>query len=184
MVSAYSPRLERLDLLLLLWLLAATVVLGAALLGVCRLCHQLLLLLMRSRDDRVHPGQTDRVVLALRSDSSVAVLLIHGSRAAVHRLVGKLLQAASHALIDGRARLGCVLGASAFDDDINAAASAIVRTGQLLLDEATEVGRIAPVFTGVQGGPHRCRHTASSMLVVATYRIACLDKTGAVAGRD
>ena len=137
---------------------------------------------MGARDNRVHPGQTDRVVLALRSASSVAVLLIRGSRAAVHRLVGELFQAASHALIDGGARLRCVLGATAFDD-VDAAASAVVRASQLLLDEAAEVGRIAPVFAGVLGGTHRCGHTASVMLVV-TYCIACLGETGAVAGRD
>ena len=74
----------------------------------------------------MHSGQTDRVVLALRTASSVAVLLIRSSRAAVHRLVGELFQAASHALIDGGARLGRVLGAAAFDDDVVAAASSVV----------------------------------------------------------
>ena len=45
---------------------------------------------MGARNNCVHPGQTDRVVLALRPTSSVVVLLIRGSRAAVHRLVGEL----------------------------------------------------------------------------------------------
>ena len=140
-----APRLKRLNLLLLLRLLAAAVVLlGPALLRVGCLSHQQLLVLRSTGNDRVNPRQTDRVVLALRPTATL----------------GELVQAASHTLIGA-----CFAAVSA---------SAIVRTGQLLLDQAAKVGRIAPVaLAGVLGRAHRSLH-----------HVACLNETCAVASRD
>ena len=83
---------------------------------------------------------------------------------AMDYFIGKFLEATSYTLIHS-SRFGSIRRANT-SLSIGFASTTIVRTSQLLLDEAAEICRIASILGGVLGGPHGRRHSSPVMLML------------------